>query len=256
MPEHTIPTQLGQIAVRTEGDHQGEPVVFMHGVLLARTLWADVGPDLTGCRHVYIDMPAHGRSSNVGRDWTLDECADILIHMLDAFDVHSCVAIGQSWGSMTALRAAHARPERFSALGLFNMPFKATTGRSRLGFQFQKQLTVFQRFYAKQAARALYTEGTLNARPELLTEMQDRLAGRPAKELARVIDAVILNAEDAAHLIAGLTAPAIAVVGEQDYVGTPPGIETVRVPGGHISPHEAPAETAAVIKRVLALAQR
>ncbi len=250
---YQVPTLLGQIVVNIEKREDTQPVVFMHGVFLDKTLWKDCDSTLTGCTHVYIDMPAHGESSNVGRSWTLDECTTMLTQVLDFLKIEKCVLVGHSWGSMTALRAAVQFPERFAALCLFNMPFKKTSGAVRIGFQFQKLLTRFQRFYARQAAQSLYSKAILEARPELIEQMQSRLAARPGEEISRVISAVILDAEDATQMIKDLNVPALFVVGELDYVGVPPG-ETITVPGGHISPHEAPSETKHAILRVVELA--
>jgi hypothetical protein len=66
----------------------------------------------------------------------------------------------------------------------------------------------------------------------------------------QVIDAVILGPEDAGHLINGLPIPALYVVGKDDYVGVPNDGSLI-VPGGHISPHEAPDEVAGAILRTL-----
>lgn len=134
------------------------------------------------------------------------------------------------------------------------MPFERTTGMARLGFSLQKQMTIFRNFYAQQAAKSLYTKGLLSARPDLVTHMQERLSKRPPKEIARVIDAVILEAKDTADQVLSLSIPALAVIGEADYVPVPPKIETVTVPGGHVTPHEAPAETRQAIQRVVGLA--
>jgi hypothetical protein len=49
---------------------------------------------------------------------------------------------------------------------------------------------------------------------------------------------VILDAEDATTMILNLNVTAIALKGKEDYVPTPPKIETVIVDGGHISPLE------------------
>ena len=65
-------------------------------------------------------MPAHGASDNVGRDWSLDECVEMLLAVLDEINVARCIVIGHSWGSMTALRAAIRTLSRFAALGVFN----------------------------------------------------------------------------------------------------------------------------------------
>jgi pimeloyl-ACP methyl ester carboxylesterase len=254
MRELEIGTDLGKISVAMEIVENTIPVVFLHGVFLDKYLWSTYNTEFTHRSHIYIDMPAHGDSGDVGHDWTLDDCVNMLMQILDALDVDRCVVIGQSWGSMVALRAAHKFPHRFAALGLFNMPHAKTAGLRKLGFLFQKLFLFMPRFYAKQAARSLYSEDVLMRRPELLTQMQERMTRRSAKELARIVDAVILHPDDATSYIEMLKVPALAVVGEDDYVGTPPKLETWIVPGRHISPHETVEKTKAAITRVLAMA--
>ena len=118
MREQKITTVLGKISVSIDDRGTDQPIVFMHGVFLDKTLWSNYGCNLTGRTHIYIDMPAHGDSPNVGRDWSLDECVTMLMEVLDSLNIKTCIAVGHSWGSMTALRAATKFPERFSALGL------------------------------------------------------------------------------------------------------------------------------------------
>ena len=249
-----ITTRMGEISVLVEQGGDGPPLVFMHGVFLDRSLWRDFSSGLTGRTHIYIDMPSHGDSADPGRDWSLDDCVQMLAETLDALAVRECILIGHSWGSMTALRAASRTPSRFAALGLFNMPHRRAAGLGRLGFSLQKLMTRFPRFYAMQAAKSLYTRNTLRSRPEFSADMQQRLSARRPREIARTIDAVILGAADAGELLNTLKVPALAVVGASDYVGIPPGVECVAVPGGHISPHEAPAESLRFIKRVIEIA--
>jgi pimeloyl-ACP methyl ester carboxylesterase len=253
MKEVKIKTRLGQISVAIDGQSADVPIVFMHGVFLDKTLWDAYGPDISGRKHIYIDMPAHGASSNVGRDWSLDDCVTMLIDILNELEIERCVIIGHSWGSMTALRAANLFPSRFAAACLFNMPFKRSTGAGRWGFTLQKTMVFFRKFYARQAANSLYTKEFLSTHPEYSTQMEARLSLRPPKEISRVIDAVILEAKDSTTLIEHLTIPVLAIVGKSDYVGIPPKIDARVVPGGHISPHEAPEETRQAIKDVLAL---
>lgn len=254
MIKKNIETNLGKIAVVIDDNGGDTPIVFMHGLFLDNTVWTNYDSSLTGRTHVYLDMPGHGNSSDIGKDWCLDDCVSMLMSVLDQLNIKQCIAIGQSWGSMTALRAASKFPESFQTLGLFNMPFKRTLGFKRLGFNFQKLIVRFPRFYAGKAAESLYSPEILQQKPELATTMADRLARRPAKEIARFINAVILNAEDTTHLLYQLKVPALAVVGESDYVGIPPRIKTIVVPGGHIVPHESPKETSQAIQRIVELA--
>lgn len=250
----TVNTELGKISVAIERIENTQPIIFLHGVFLDKQLWSEYNTELTQRTHIYVDMPAHGESSDVGHDWTLEDSVNTLMQILDTLAVERCIVIGQSWGSMIALRAACIYPHRFAALGLFNMPHKKTVGLRRFGFIFQKLFLFTPQFYAKQAAKSLYSSNILKIRPELISQMQDRMSKRSAKELARIIDAVILRPDTASRFIENLNVPALAIVGEDDYVGTPPKLETWTIPGRHISPHESFDSTKQAISRVLTLA--
>ena len=254
MNELLIKTNLGRISVVLDDGTTDMPIIYLHGVFLDKTLWTQVSSPAKGRMQVFVDMPAHGNSDNVGHDWSLNDCVEMLIRIMDELTVQRCVVIGHSWGSMTALQAAIQFPDRFAALGLFNMPFKRTKGLSRITFALQKRMAIFPAFFAKQAAMALYSPILLEKRPELIAQMQARLSKRPAREIARTIEAVILKAQDAVSLIQNLQVPAMAVIVETDYVGIPPKLEVITVPGGHISPLEAEEDARNVIKRVLDLA--
>lgn len=245
--KHFIETDLGRICVHTRDQGNGMPIVFLHGIYLDSSLWDDVTADLPGHRLLMIDMPGHGESPAPKRDWSLNDCATMLLRVLDAMGISKCLAVGHSWGAMTVLRAACLYPERFESLCLLNMPFRKTTGLRRVGFHLQKLLAAFRPFYAKQAARALYTPLFMTRRPEIAERMEKSVAAKSWSSIARTIDAVILEPNDALDLIANLKVPAVFVVGEQDSVGLPP-VEAVVVPGGHISPHEAPAEVVRSIR--------
>ena len=251
MNEFKIKTQLGNLCVAVSGESQLTPVIYLHGIFLDKDLWKHVCLPFNERMQVFVDMPAHGKSDNVGFDWTLEDCVTVLVEILEELKIERCVAIGHSWGSMTALRAAVAYPNRFQALGLFNMPHKRTEGLSRAGFSLLKTATRFPRFFATQAAKSLYSKEVLEKRPELIAQMIERLAQRPQVEINRIINAVILQAKDASPLIQQVKVPALAIVGEKDSVGTPSGIETLTVPGGHISPHETEEHSRVAIKKLL-----
>lgn len=256
MDERVFKTNLGRIAVTVDNRRTKASIVFMHGMFLDKSLWLDVAKRLPKVTRIYIDMPAHGGSSDVGHDWTLNDCVDLLMQIIDELKLDRCFLIGHSWCGMVALRAAVKYPERFKALGLFNMLFTKVVGLRRLGFILQKAVLFFPRFYAKQAAKSLYSEEILHTRPELSIQMQERIATRPRREVARVIDAVILNAEDATHLINELCVPALVVVGRNDYVGKPPRLDNWTVAGGHMSPQESAEKIADAVVTVLGMRSR
>ena len=118
MEEKTIDTNLGHILVAIDDRGTKAPIIFLHGVFLDKSLWLEVSKELPEVTRIYIDMPAHGSSSDVGHDWALDDCVDMLMQIINELKLDTCFLIGHSWGSMTALRAAGKFPERFEALGL------------------------------------------------------------------------------------------------------------------------------------------
>jgi len=254
MKEFLIKTNLGRICVAVAEGNGASPVVYLHGVFLDKSLWANVCAPAEGRRQIFVDMPAHGGSDSVGFDWRLEECATMLLCILDELGLQQCVAVGHSWGSMTALRAALQAPDRFQALALFNTPFRRISGFRRIGFILQKRMAVFPKFYGAQAAKSLYTRSFLERRPELARQMIEGFSRRSRVEIARILEAVLLQPEDSSALFQELRVPALAIVGQTDYVGIPPQIESVTLPGGHISPHEAEAQTRDAIQRVLAMA--
>ena len=103
MREIFIDTIVGSICVSIEEMDSDTPIVFMHGMFLDKTLWSEYTSKLTEKTHIYIDMPAHGKSSDVGHDWDINNCVEMLIQILDKLEINKCFLIGQSWGSMTAL---------------------------------------------------------------------------------------------------------------------------------------------------------
>ena len=98
------------------------PVVCLYGVLLGKTLWAEVNSQAKGKMSVFVDMPAHGNSDNVGHDWSINDCAEMLIRIMNELAVQLCMAFGHSWGGMAVLRAAVQFVERFAALGFLICP--------------------------------------------------------------------------------------------------------------------------------------
>jgi hypothetical protein len=71
------------------------------------------------------------------------------------------------------------------------------------------------------------------------------------EDIKQIDKKVILDAEDATTMILNLKVKAIALKGKEDYVPTPPKIETIIVDGGHISPLEEPLKVLDLIKTLI-----
>ncbi|MDQ6836997.1 MAG: alpha/beta hydrolase [Actinomycetota bacterium] len=107
----------GRLRVLEQG--AGPPIVLIHGITLAASIWHFQLPALAaaGYRVVAYDQRGHGASS-VGREGlTLDRLAADLAEVLDALDLRQAVLVGHSMGGMVALRHLAGDPEAAAGHG-------------------------------------------------------------------------------------------------------------------------------------------
>ena len=228
------------------------PVLFLHGVYFDHHLWDWHTERITDHTTIAIDMPLHGKSGGQAKNgWTLADCSKMVIEILDALNIREVIAIGHSWGSMSILRAAHDNPDRFTAVGLCNMPFKAASIRTRILFKMQHLLLGFRTFYTKQVAKALFGRDTFQADPGLLALLESSMSRLSGTEIRETDTAVIIHAENTEPLIRSLEVPALALRGKEDYVPESAYIRTTTVLGGHVSPAEAPEDVFSFIRAVI-----
>jgi pimeloyl-ACP methyl ester carboxylesterase len=175
----------------------------------------------------------------------------MLIEILDGLEIPKVIAVGHSWGSMTILRAAHRHPERFAAVGLCNMSFRAATGKQKAAYALQHSMLVFRKFYTKQSAKTLFGKTSLKEDPSLIKQLERPMSILSNRQVRQIDAAVMIDADDATGLIETLKVKAIALKGEEDFVPTPPRIETIIVKGGHVSPIERPNEISDFIARLI-----
>ena len=199
-----------------------------------------------------MDMPLHGQSKVIQDNWTLDDCAEMLIELLDELGHETVYAIGHSWGSMTILRAAAAYPDRFAGLGLCNMPYEASSGSSRRKFRLQHSLLFLRDFYIKQVGNAMFAETSRNQNEALLPYLAESMGLLSGKNIRQTDLSVIIRADDAIARLLSLTMPVLNLSGEEDYVPIPPeGIDHSQVPGGHVSPLEQYEAVRELVERLL-----
>lgn len=247
----SIPTKLGPIETEIREVIGTIPIIFLHGVYLDRHLWDAQIEQIDQQTVISIDMPHHGNNRQNILGWNLDDCATILLEILDNLHIPEVIAVGQSWGSMTIIRAAAKAPHRFKAIGLCNMPLQQGNPKKLLSYYFKSSLLIFRTFYAKQAAKFLFAPGSLKAHPKLNHVIIEGMKKMSAKEIRHVDRAVVINPDDGFIFLPKITCKVKALKGKEDYVPTPPGIETTIVPGGHISPLEAPKEVTNFVMQLM-----
>lgn len=237
-----ISTTIGRIAVfQKQGKAANTPIIFMHGVYFDHLMWMEIMNKISDTTVIALDMPLHGASRELTKtDWTIDDCAEMLLEILDSLKINKVIAVGHSWGSMTILRAANKQPELFESVLLCNMPFQAASKNRRVLFRLQHLMLGFRNFYTVQVAKALFGKKSLSENPQLIQHLKRSMSVLSNEDIRLVDKKVILEAVDTTELIQSLKVNVLAMKGIEDYVPVPPGIETIIVQGGHVSPLEKP----------------
>lgn len=240
-------------------------VVMLHGVFMDRSLWGEVAGRLSSRMQLLVDGPGHGRSGKTGAGTTLHDHVRQVEETMLGHGITGAVIAGHSWGGMIALRLARRRPDLVAGLVLTNTPMVRTSGARRLGFLAQVALLrggIPLSIYAAAAVGSLYGGEHRAAHRQLAAEMTERMRRMGRGELARTIHSVILDPPDGVDLALGLDVPLRVLAGEEDYVlgegvreRLAAGCVDVRViPGGHMSPVEAPGQVAEAIEAIAAQA--
>jgi pimeloyl-ACP methyl ester carboxylesterase len=127
----------------------GPPLVLIHGLGSARTVWKPILPALARDFDVIaVDLPGHGRTAWVnGTPMTPPDLAASVLETLDAIGVSRAHLVGNSLGGWTALELAAAAPERVAsvvALAPAGMRDKPATA-VKLSFKINRYLAVATR---------------------------------------------------------------------------------------------------------------
>lgn len=116
MPGHYEASQLHVVA---SGPRDGAPVVLLHSIATAGSMWSLQLPIWQHeFRILNIDLPGHGASPAPVQALSFAETADLVAAVLDAHSLERAAIVGLSWGAMIAQAFALAHPGRVRALAL------------------------------------------------------------------------------------------------------------------------------------------
>ena len=117
--KHEVHLQQGTIRYREDGT--GEPLLFVHGVLVDGDLWRDVTPRLAkDFRCIVPDWPFGSHTTPLAPDADLSPpaLAQMVVDFMDALGLESATLVGNDTGGAICQLVAVAHPERVSRLVL------------------------------------------------------------------------------------------------------------------------------------------
>lgn len=240
----------------------GPAVVFLHGLLMDRSMWDPQIDVLKGdYRCVAIDAPGHGESAGVELGIDFWRYAEMVGGILDRLEIDSAFWCGQSMGGFTALRAALAAPDRVDGLILIDTQAHSEDVNKLAQYEAFLQVALADGTSEDLAAVVLTIlfSATYAAKPESDLWRKKMMAADVHAEHAIV--RAVLDRDDVHDRLGELTKPAIVIHGVEDIAIEPEraeevarvlGVEYVPIAGaGHASPVEEPEPVTEAIRRFL-----
>ena len=204
------------------GDPAGPPALLWPSLFTGADMWRHQVDALVdaGWRTLALDPPGHGRSAVPKRLFTMDECADAALAVLDAAGVQAPVLLlGTSWGGFVAPRVALRAPDRVRGMVLFNTSAERAgmVGLAK-GWLLTKLLavSVLDRTVDGTIASSLLAADTRQRRPELERNLLGEVRRWDRQGLITTVRSVLVEREPVLDALPRVACPALVVTGAED----------------------------------------
>lgn len=259
MSERQVQTRVGRLKVTLTGEGSHRPAALLwHSLFVDERSWERVIPELSAERRlVSVTGPGHGTSSDIGRRYSMQDCAEAALEVLDAVGVDGPVDIvGNAWGGGVGILLAAHRPDRVRTLVTAGTPIHSYPPASRL--RTQLLLVLYRRlgpigFIADAVVDALLSDRTRTADPDAADLVRDSFVAADRAGMANAVVSISLKRQDAKPLLPAVQAPTLFVTGSAHPDWSPEQMRaaaallphgTTRVVDGaaYLVPLESPAE--------------
>ncbi|WP_332663512.1 alpha/beta fold hydrolase [Aeromicrobium sp.] len=264
--DHEVPTVLGRIRVRTDGD--GPAMLMWPSLLMDGDLWAAQAAHFADRFTVLVvDPPGHGGSEPLTGGFTFEECATVIEQVLDQFGVPRAHVLGNSWGGMVGGTFAALHPDRVGVSVLLNATASAAGRRQQIEYaamlRAARLLGGIKPPLTRSVLRAFLGPTTLRARPDVVRAVRTALLRVDVDSASWAVRSVVPERPDQRELFADIRTPVLVVAGDEDatfpvsetrsMAEAIPGAGFVVIDGAaHLAALEAPYQVNALVDDFLA----
>lgn len=253
----SVTTVLGPIYVEDSGPANLPTALLWSSLFTDHTLWDRQVEALrsAGWRTLALDPPGQGKSPGPDRTFTMEECTQVALQLLDAMGVDKPVlVVGTSWGGMIAPRVALAAPERVSGLVMFNTTAEPADFWTKMGailLTWMLRFKTLDKLVNDIVVSVNLTEDNQRKRPEVAANFIRSFRSWDRARLIMTVRSVLVDRDGTLDRLQGVKVPTLVVSGSEDKtLPTPhavrmaeriPGARQVEVPGcAHLVTLEAP----------------
>jgi pimeloyl-ACP methyl ester carboxylesterase len=225
MSERMVDTGVGRLKVAVRGN-QGPTAVLWHSLFVDERSWNGMLPRLADRRRlVVITGPGHGASTDPGHRYTLRECAEAAVEVLNALPVTEPVDwVGNAWGGHVGLVFAAESPERCRSVAAFGSPIAALSPRER------RRTRLLLALYRLLGASSLIVAGTtavllsprtIERNPDAVALVRDCLRRADRRMLRNAIVSISMRRPDLTDRLGRIGQPVLIVTGADHHGFTP-----------------------------------
>lgn len=225
MSEQMIETRVGRLRVTVIGD-SGPTALLWHSLFVDERSWNGMLPRLAPHRRlVLVAGPGHGASSDPGRRYTLRECADAALQILDVLEIGEPVDwVGNAWGGHVGLIFAADQPDRCRSVAAFGTPVAALSPRERR--RTQLLLALYRMLgpsplVVNATTAVLLSPHTIEHDADAVALVHDCLRDADRRMLRNAIVSISMHRPDLADTLRRVSRPVLVVTGADHHGFTP-----------------------------------
>ena len=115
--------------------------MFWPSLLMTGDMWSAQAIHFGATRRVIlVDPPGHGGSQKLTGPFTFDDCARVIVDILDSLGIERTHFVGNSWGGMIGGTFAATYPDRIGHAVLMNCTASAAGARQKIEYGFLLRL--------------------------------------------------------------------------------------------------------------------
>lgn len=213
-------TRVGALHVEVRG---AGPAVLCWPSLFADARTLDVVAEALENEHrvIVVDGPGHGQSGATDATFTLADCADAAMEILDALGIERAAWVGAAWGGHVGVAAALRHPQRLDGLVVLNTPMAPWRGR-RLALMRLSQalLAVFgpRSFVSRLIVDKSIASSAGPDRAALVGTFDAALRRCDARGLAVAMRSAMFEREDLLPSLGDVRVPTVFFAGTEDGI--------------------------------------
>jgi len=221
----SLTTQHHTVSYYDEGSIQSQPIIFIHGFPLNKTMWhQQIGEFKENYRVIAYDIRGHGNSDAGAGDFSIELFVNDLLGLMDALKIDKTIMCGFSMGGYIALNAIENYPERFTALVLCDT--NCTDDNPEAKENRMKAIESIRlkglEQYADASLKKLFAPISILKQRAEIAIVREMIMTTPKQSLYKTLRALAERQETCTKLHE-ITVPVLIMVGKEDVI-TPPAV--------------------------------